>query len=1012
MPAQTRVKPALFDLAGHPLHLGSQLGSGGEGAVYELRDRSDVVAKLYHKPLGPEKSAKIAAMAKFGNERLRKLTAWPTEPIRVGAGTGPVVGFTMPKITAHKQAFIVYSPKLRLQEFSIVSWRFLIRSAANAARAFAVVHENGHVVGDVNDGNLFVGEKATVRLIDCDSYQIALNGSRWLCDVGTPPYQPPELQNRAYRQLARTPNHDNFGLAVIIFRLLFMARHPFAGNFLGSGQMPMERAISEYRFVYGSNAAAMQMRPPPASLGLNGVTRDTALLFERAFSKQGSEPNGRPRPDEWVRALQDLEQHLKKCSVNPAHQFVDTLSKCPWCEIESASGVPLFPVAVVGSTVTGFTIAAFWARVNSVPNPGPPPPLPRVGGLAVTLSPDLVGLQKAAFDAKLAADLPAVIGAITRLQYLKNEIETREADARRRWQTLQSNWNRYTSSKEFQDLLSALQSLRSQYDALPQKRLQGLQNLESNRYRLQLNAHLDRCRISHARIKGVGVAKKAMLQSYGIETAADIVDHRVLAVPGFGPVLLSNLQRWRDQQERRFVFDRNKGVDQSAKNAVERLILTEKMELEHKLNEGLSKLIVSSNHIRTRRRTLQAQAEQAAHDLVQAEADLRTAEQASRDLAQAEADLRAADQAARQRPQAEINLHAAERPVGDQARAEAGSEPPAAPPPTPRLIPSTNLNTKAFGRAIFALGAFSIAGLVIASQLGKGPSGVTSQPMPLQVQSQPIPPRAAAPLLPVQPILPPHVEKDLSGQLRPEDGYDWSDARHASVRWQPGKISREHPHIIAADTEGDWQPDDGYDWTDPNRPKNKLVRWVPGIVSNRYPNVVAATIEGQWRPANGYTWVLNAPGWGDMRVKPVPPPEDQSSVPLRDDAFQRGLADRTDWEQWIATLIGDFRRGAEWWASRRSLPNRGSCNGPVGTGQEFVIGCEAAKARLTPADMKRKTDPEYRRGWNNYAGMVKPPSSPDVQGSPVEQTVNLPQASESDAADRLNARERKRLQGQ
>ena len=79
MPVQTRAKPALFDPAGRPLHLGSQLGSGGEGAVYELRDRSDVVVKLYHKPLGPEKSAKIAAMAKFGNERLLKLTAWPTE---------------------------------------------------------------------------------------------------------------------------------------------------------------------------------------------------------------------------------------------------------------------------------------------------------------------------------------------------------------------------------------------------------------------------------------------------------------------------------------------------------------------------------------------------------------------------------------------------------------------------------------------------------------------------------------------------------------------------------------------------------------------------------------------------------------------------------------------------------------------------------------------------------------------------------------------------------------------
>jgi hypothetical protein len=37
--------------------------------------------------------------------------------------------------------------------------------------------------------------------------------------------------------------------------------------------------------------------------------------------------------------------------VNPAHQFVDTLSKCPWCEIEAATGVPLFQVAVVEQNV-------------------------------------------------------------------------------------------------------------------------------------------------------------------------------------------------------------------------------------------------------------------------------------------------------------------------------------------------------------------------------------------------------------------------------------------------------------------------------------------------------------------------------------------------------------------------------------------------------------------------------------------------------------------------------------
>ena len=33
---------------------------------------------------------------------------------------------------------------------------FLIHTAANIARAFAVVHESGQVIGDVNHGNIVV----------------------------------------------------------------------------------------------------------------------------------------------------------------------------------------------------------------------------------------------------------------------------------------------------------------------------------------------------------------------------------------------------------------------------------------------------------------------------------------------------------------------------------------------------------------------------------------------------------------------------------------------------------------------------------------------------------------------------------------------------------------------------------------------------------------------------------------------------------------------------------------
>ena len=42
-------------------------------------------------------------------------------------------------------------------------------------------------------------------------------------------------------------------------------------------------------------------------------------------------------------------------------------------------------------------------------------------------------------------------------------------------------------------------------------------------------------------ISGIGPGRKATLQSYGIETAEDINDQAVLAVPGFGDGLTSRL---------------------------------------------------------------------------------------------------------------------------------------------------------------------------------------------------------------------------------------------------------------------------------------------------------------------------------------------------------------------------------------------------------------------------------------------------------------------------------------
>jgi len=140
-------------------------------------------------------------------------------------------------------------------------------------------------------------------------------------------------------------------------------------------------------------------------------------------------------------------------------------------------------------------------------------------------------------------------------------------------------------------------------------------------------------------------------------------------------------------------------------------------------------------------------------------------------------------------------------------------------------------------------------------------------------------------------------------------------------------------------------------------------------------------------------------------------PQNQYTNPPPASPFDQGLADRAEWEQWVAALSGDFQRGAEWWAEHRSLPNPGTCNGaPAAMNQQFILGCEAAKVRLTPRDIKRKSAPDYRRGWNSYTGTTTPPAATNSQAPTVHQGASAASPdTDADAAKRLNEQELKRL---
>jgi len=308
----------VYNIDGAALLLDREIGKGGEGSVWSIQGDTRAAAKFYHKGMAAEHARKLEAMCHLKSENLLNIAAWPTSTLRTSRNGHPE-GLLMPRINGFQAAHLLYSPKSRRTAFPEAQFPFILHSATNIARAFATIDDAGQVIGDVNHGNLLISDHATVALIDCDSFEITDQKDVYPCLVGVPTYTPPELQGKTFQGVRRTNQHDAFGLAVLIFHLLFLGRHPFAGIYRsGTADMTIEQGISEYRFAYSPDTNSTQMQPPPSAPHLTDLPHGLSKLFLRAFTRAGA--NGdRASAREWIAPLESLSRSLKQCVANRSH---------------------------------------------------------------------------------------------------------------------------------------------------------------------------------------------------------------------------------------------------------------------------------------------------------------------------------------------------------------------------------------------------------------------------------------------------------------------------------------------------------------------------------------------------------------------------------------------------------------------------------------------------------------------------------------------------------------------
>jgi DNA-binding helix-hairpin-helix protein with protein kinase domain len=650
------------DERGAPVRLEPALAAGGEGSVHPVVGAPTLLAKVYTRAPSKQKVAKLGAMLRqlraMDSKEQTKLTNLLGWPVGLLSQNGAVVGIQMRRFDKCEPVQHLYNPAQRLKFFPKAGWRFVVAAAQNLAAAVDEIHKTGCVIGDVNQSNFLVDSGAQVKVIDCDSFQVPGPGQPYLCEVGVAHYTPPELQGQRLSSIVRTPNHDRFGLAVLIFQFLFVGRHPYAGVYLGAGDLAFEDGIRDYRFAYGPRAQAVQMAAPPFTPTLADLPPEFTTLFCRAFERGSEASNARPTAIEWYRALNGLSSQTQVCAADPGHEYWKGVRGCVWCRLASGNGPDYF--FAVGNSPTDFTLddarlrgyeqRLKAARLEDFPlnsakyepaQPCAPAPLPDdietqqplcwILGAATALGVALMLVGCVNRHALVAGLLTTITFGIWFWLVFANSPYRRELTKRRaalrraksalsrvehEWEMAVWNYGQQhaTRSGNVAGFAARCRQLVSDY----QRERAALEARREELARVQfLRSHF----IADATIDKIGEGRKQTLAAYNILTAFDVDPNAILQIKGFGPAYTSNLVAWRESVAKQFRFNPKSGVPEADLRALAARYRKAQADLFRELETMLIELEGSAPAVRAALRGMEPDLRSATAALRQAEAD-------------------------------------------------------------------------------------------------------------------------------------------------------------------------------------------------------------------------------------------------------------------------------------------------------------------------------------------------------------------------------------------------------
>ena len=564
------------------IEAGERIGAGGEGSVHRIKGVADRVVKLYGAPKGQDIERKLRALLALSRSKpdLQRHVALPIDLVFYGAN---LAGFIMPLAVARGPIDEFIHPVEREGRGMLVSVRDLVVVGLKLTQAAHEIHAAGLVIGDVNESNVLIREDGSSCFLDSDSFQVTTHGEVFTCPVAKELFLPPELQGTQFGVTHRNPNHDAFGIAVLLFQLLMNGRHPFVGVPKDGTECHIHERIRLRDFAYRRDGKSM-MKPPPGVADAS-MLGGLSSLFERAFLS-----SQRPTMVEWSAALREFGATLKTCSSgNPRHFHLPRLSTCPFCALprdpypahvtpDKEKDQLAKEVAALERDLTDFLGSILSPEIAEFPVEEAS--LTEFGDMPIAQARALVRRRRGRQIAGVLLAFPigfivangikdsapgAIAGIVTALlglalPMLAGGSPTRAKTALR----AASNWATVVSNVQV-----LLEAARQDLSRLPNPcgELASIPQMAS--IRQQKFIHLDRSiegperawqaawrqeklksfRLDDARIADIGEERKRILRSHGINVASDLNERAIQSIPGFGPYLTLQLMSWRRHRE-------------------------------------------------------------------------------------------------------------------------------------------------------------------------------------------------------------------------------------------------------------------------------------------------------------------------------------------------------------------------------------------------------------------------------------------------------------------------------